>query len=244
MKSPAHHPFQHAVRLGVLLLACLLPNGAAWAEKADRNKPMNIEADALRYDDQKQTSVFTGKVVLTKGTIVIRGGKLDVRQDPQGFQTAVVTAEPGKLAFFRQKRDGVDEFIEGEGEVIEYDGKADTVKFIKRAQLRRFLGAVLNDEMSGALILYDNSTDVFTVDGGATKGTPGAPGGRVRAMLTPRPEAAGAPPGAPASRPSTGQSAPSSQLRPSTVLNALPAQIPVSPASSAAPGSSSNGDKK
>ena len=40
----------------------------AWrsAEKADRNKPMNIEADALRYDDLKQTSVFTGRVVLTK----------------------------------------------------------------------------------------------------------------------------------------------------------------------------------
>ena len=30
-------------------------------------------ADALRYDDLKQTSVFTGKVVVTKGTILIRG---------------------------------------------------------------------------------------------------------------------------------------------------------------------------
>ncbi len=244
MKSTVHHRSLHAARLGGLLLACLLANGVVWAEKADRSKPMNIEADALRYDDQKQTSVFTGKVVLTKGTIVIRGGKLDVRQDPQGFQYGVVTAEAGRLAFFRQKRDGVDEFIEGEGEIIEYDGKADTVKFIKRAQLRRFLGAVVNDEMTGALIVYDNSTDVFTVDGGATKGTPGAPAGRVRAMLTPKPDAAGAPSAAPASRPSTGQSAPSTQLRPSTLLNALPAQIPASPASSAAPGSSSSGDKK
>ena len=246
MKSPAHHPCQYAARLGGLLIACMLASGAAWAEKADRNKPMNIEADALRYDDQKQTSVFTGKVVLTKGTIVIRGGKLDVRQDPQGFQYGVVTAEPGKLAFFRQKRDGVDEFIEGEGEVIEYDGKADTVKFIKRAQLRRLRGTVLNDEMTGAIIVYDNSTDVFTVDGGATKGTPNAPGGRIRAMLTPKPEAADAPPippAASASRPSGSPApAPSSQLRPSTVLNSMPAQIPATPASPAA--SSSGGDKK
>ncbi len=242
MKSPSHHPFQHTARLGGLALACLLANGAVWAEKADRGKPMNIEADALRYDDQKQTSVFTGKVVLTKGTIVIRGGKLDVRQDPQGFQYGVVTAESGKLAFFRQKRDGVDEFIEGEGEVIEYDGKADTVKFIKRAQLRRLRGAVLNDEMTGALIVYDNTTDVFTVDGGATKGTPNAPGGRIRAMLTPKPDGAdapSAPPAASASRPSGNQApAPSPQLRPSTVLNSMSAQIPASPASS------SGGDKK
>lgn len=245
MKSPASHPFRHAARLGGLLIACMFANGVVWAEKADRGKPMNIEADALRYDDQKQTSVFTGKVVLTKGSIVIRGGKLDVRQDPQGFQFGVVTAEPGKLAFFRQKRDGVDEFIEGEGEVIEYDGKADTVKFIRRAQLRRLRGAVLNDEMTGAIIVYDNSTDVFTVDGGATKGTPNAPGGRVRAMLTPKPDAADVPPAAPASASSrpTGSQAPTASplLRPSTVLNSLPTQIPA-PAAPAA--SSSGGDKK
>ena len=86
---------------------------------------MNIEADAMRYDDLKQTSVFTGNVVVNKGTIQIRGTRIDVRQDPEGYQYGVVTAEPGKLAFYRQKREGVDEFIEGEGETIEYDGKAD-----------------------------------------------------------------------------------------------------------------------
>jgi lipopolysaccharide export system protein LptA len=176
-------------------LVALSGTGLALAEKADRNKPMNIEADALRYDDLKQISVFTGKVVLTKGTIIIKGGQLDVRQDPQGYQYGTVIAEPGQVAFFRQKRDGVDEFIEGEGEVIEYDGKADTVKFVKRAVLRRFKGAVLNDEMSGGVILYDNTVDVFTIDGGIAKGTPGAPGvsgGRIRAMLIPKPDGSAA----------------------------------------------------
>lgn len=225
-----------------VLLACVVLGATARAEKADHDKPMNIESDTLRYDDVKQTSVFTGKVVVTKGSILIRGARLDVRQDPDGNQYGVVTAEPGKLAFFRQKRDGVDEFIEGEGEVIEYDGKADTVKFIKRAQLRRLRGTVLSDEMTGAVIVYDNSTDVFTVDGGASKGTPNAPGGRIRAMLTPKPDPADGPsaaPAGPASRPGGGQTpAPSSQLRPSTVLNALPAQTPSVPASSA------GGDKK
>ena len=177
-----------------VMLAAMAGTGFAFAEKADRNKPMNIEADTLKYDDIKQVSVFTGRVVLTKGTIQLRGGQLDVRQDPEGYQFGLVLAESGKLAFFRQKRDGVDEYIEGEGEVIEYDGKADTVKFVKRAQLRRYKGAVLNDEISGGVIVYDNTVDVFTVDGGVARGTPGsaaAPGastGRVRAMLTPKPD--------------------------------------------------------
>ena len=170
----------------LLLLAALAWQGLARAEKADRNKPMNVESDALRYDDLKQSSIFTGRVVLTKGTILIRGAQIDVRQDAEGYQFGLVTAEPGKLAFYRQKREGLDEFIEGEGETIEYDSRADTVKFINKAQLRRYQGATLNDEMTGAVILYNNTTDVFTIDGALSKA---APGGRVRAMLTPKPDA-------------------------------------------------------
>ncbi|MGZ5272479.1 MAG: lipopolysaccharide transport periplasmic protein LptA [Ramlibacter sp.] len=178
------------------LLACPL---VARAEKADNDKPMNVEADSLRYDDLRQVSVFTGKVVLTKGTIVIRGARLEVRQDPEGYQYGIVTAEPGKRAFYRQKREGVDEWIEGESEVIDYDGKADRVKFIRQAELRRLRGATLADEMVGSLITYENTTDVFTVDGGPASPRPG---GRVRAVLAPR-DGASAPAGAASRAPAT-----------------------------------------
>jgi lipopolysaccharide export system protein LptA len=196
----------------LLIMALCGVAGLAHAEKADRNKPMNIEADALRHEDQKQTSVFTGRVVVTKGSIVIRGARVEVRQDAEGNQYGLVTAEPGKLAFYRQKRDGVDEFIEGESEVIEYDGRADTVKFLRRAQLRRYRGATLNDEITGSTILFDNTTEVFSVDGGTAQGTPGAPAPRVRAMLMPKPEDTG--PAAAASKPGT----PKPALRPSSGL--------------------------
>jgi lipopolysaccharide export system protein LptA len=162
----------------------------AQAEKADRNKPMNIEADSLRYDDLKQVSVFNGRVLLTKGSIQIRADRLEVRQDPDGFQFGVATGAPDKPAFYRQKREGLDEFIEGEGETISYDGRADTVTFARRAQLRRLRGSLLADEITGGNIVYENLTDLFTVDGIAKNGTSGALGtGRVRVMLTPKPEA-------------------------------------------------------
>jgi len=206
--------------LPILLLAAMASfHGAGHAEKADRAKPMNIEADALRHDELKQTSVFTGRVVMTKGTIVLRGARLDVRQDADGYQYGVVTAEPGKRAFFRQKRDTVpgapDEFIEGESETIEYDGKSDNVRFITRAELRRYRGSALSDEITGAVIVYNNLTDVFTVDGQRT--APGGQsagagqGGRVRAVLAPKdpPASAGAPAAPAASGPA---------LRPSNSL--------------------------
>ena len=167
---------------------------------------MNAEADALRYDDLKQTSVFTGNVVITKGSTIIRGAQVDVKQDPEGYQQAVVVSGPGKLAFYRKKRDGVDEFIEGEGERIEYDSRQDVVKFMKSAVLRRYNGAVLADETTGSQINYDNKTDVFTVDGGAQNRTASNPTGRVRALLSPRIAASSAP--APVTPPATLRASP------------------------------------
>jgi lipopolysaccharide export system protein LptA len=192
----------------ILCLSLLAGFGPAQAEKADRNKPMNIEADALRYDDVKQVSVFTGHVVLTKGSIIIRGTQVEVRQDPDGYQFGVVTGTTDARAFFRQKREALEEFMEGESETIEYDGKADTVRFIKKAVLRRYRGASLADEVTGGMILYENLTDLFSVDGSASKGVAGAPAGRVRAMLTPKPES---------------PAAQSNSAQPSPVLRSTPA---------------------
>lgn len=173
----------------VMACCCVLAGGAAWAEKADRTKPMNAEADSLRYDDVRQTSVFTGNVVITKGTMVIRADRVEVRQDNEGFQFGTATSTGGKRAFFRQKRDGNanggDEWIEGEGETIVYDGKADNVSFNRNATLRRLRGATLSDETQGALITYDNTSDVFNVSGG-NAASAGNPSGRVRAVLSPR----------------------------------------------------------
>ena len=180
--SPLIRPFRS---LALVLVTGLLCVSAVQAERADRNKPMNAEADALRYDDVRQTSVFTGNVVITKGTIVIRGDRVEVRQDAQGNQFGAITGSPG---FFRQKRDVGEEFIEGEAQRIEYDSQTETVRFIGGAVLRRYKGTQVNDETSGSLITYDSSNDTFVVDGGEANRTPANPSGRVRAMLTPVPK--------------------------------------------------------
>jgi lipopolysaccharide export system protein LptA len=199
----------------LLLTLALLTAFPAMAEKADRNMPMNAESDSLRYDDINQSSIFSGNVIITKGTILIRGARVDVTQDAQGYQQAVILAEPGKLAYYRSKRDGVDEVIEGQGERIQYDSQADTVKFIGKAVLRRYVDGKLADESIGALIRYENTTDVFTVDGSAQPvRTASNPSGRVRTVLAPR--APAAPVGVAPVKPA--QDIPTPRLRPSTTL--------------------------
>ncbi len=187
--------------VGLLLATTAI---AAMAERADRNQPMQIESDALRYEDRTQQSTFTGNVVVTKGTIVLRGARLEVRQDNAGHQSGTMFSEPGKLAFFREKRDGVNEFIEGKAETIEYDSQNDTVRLLRRAEMRRLAGATPLDEVMGSVIVYNNRTEVYTVDGSPrAAGAPSAaPGGRVRAILAPRNAASASEPAVPL-KPST-----------------------------------------
>ncbi len=214
MKLPRYQP---VLTVFSAILALALCSASAWAEKADKKKPMNAEADALRYDDLKQTSVFTGNVVITKGTIIIRGAQVDIRQDNEGFQFGTAVEKGGKRAFFRQKRDVPDEWIEGESETIFYDGKVDTVTFSKNAVLRRYKGSVVNDETTGSQIVYDNVTDVFNVVGGAANASASNPTGRVRAMITPK-DASVAPTNANTTTTAPRPTTPAATLRPSTTV--------------------------
>ena len=159
----------------------------ASAEKADRDKPMNIEADSLKHDDQQQLTIFSGKVLMTKGSLVLKAARVEVKQDGQGHQVAKVWAEPGERIFFRQKREGLDEFTEGEAETGIYDSQADTLTLSSRAELRLLRGQVVADRIQGQQIVVNNTTEVFTVDGKMNSAAGNATGSqRVKATLTPR----------------------------------------------------------
>ena len=170
-------------RVGALCLALMCP---AQAEKTDRSKPINLESDRMRVDDAQKSSVFEGRVVMTQGTLTIRADKITVRQDKDGFQYGTAS---GNLATFRQKRDGAGEYVEGEAERIEYDGKIDRVEFFSRARLKREPA----DEVRGNYISYDSRTEFFSVNSGANPAAPGSPDARVRAVIQPKlqPEDAG-----------------------------------------------------
>lgn len=165
---------------GVFLVAMIAANSAQ-AQTPDRDQPLQIEAAKANYDDLKQTSVWTGNVRLTRGSLLVRGERLELRQDAEGYQHATVTAAPGQLAAFRQRRDtakpGVDEVFEGQADRLDYDGKNDTIRLVGQALLRRLENEQLRDELRGNLITYDSRGSTFAADGGD---------GRVRAIIAPR----------------------------------------------------------
>lgn len=178
--------------LSLLLLTLgLTTTTSALAEKADSEKPTKVQSDQMVYDDEKQINTFTGNVVLTRGTLTMRGHKLTVVQDGEGYQFATLLAAPGRIASFRQKRDaGPDQWVEGQAERIEYDDKSEVVKLFTNAQIKRLEGSTTTDEVEGQFIAYDSRAEFFTVSNTAS-GKTTAGSGRVTAVIQPRSETKG-----------------------------------------------------
>lgn len=165
-----------ATSLLVILSCCAQP---ALAERADRDKPLHLEADQVLVDDARQTSTFVGNVQMIQGTMLIRGDKIVVVEDKDGFKHATVYGRPGS---FRQKREGLDEYVEGYGERIEHDTRAETVDFYVKARVVRE-----RDEVRGEHITYSQQTEIFRVNSGGAAAADGTPK-RVRAIMHPKPK--------------------------------------------------------
>ncbi len=162
---------------------CLAAGATALAEQADRLKPMQVEADKMQHDENRQLTVLTGNVQAVKGTLVMRAARMEVQQDSKGQQVARLWAEPGQRVFFRQKREGLDEFVEGEAVQAVYDGRQDLMTLTDRAEMRTLREGRVADQIQGQRIVYNNSTEVMNVDG-KVQGSDTRQ--RVRAVLAPK----------------------------------------------------------
>jgi lipopolysaccharide export system protein LptA len=166
------------MRLRVALaaaFACLVP--AAHAEKADREKEIVVGADRLTADDAKRTSVFEGNVVVTQGTMRITAAKVTVHEDPERFKYYVASGAP---VSFRQKRDNVDEWIEGFAQRAEFDDRNDVLKLFTRARVKSN-----QSEITGDFISYDMRRELAEVLG-APPGTKPPADARVKVIITPK----------------------------------------------------------
>ncbi len=217
LRSSFRLPIRRLAGIAVLVLGS--PFSPAYAEKADRDQPTNIVFSQAAIDDLNQTQVFTGDVVYTKGTIIIRADQLTVRQDPENYSNGTATmTQPGKRAYYRQKRDAADEYVEGEANRIDYDEKSDLVRMTGNAVIRRLTGEKLTDQAMGNVIEYHSLTESYTVVGSnntANSGKTTTPENRGRVTFQPKaknPET------------STNSGSPSINLKNSPNLNIAPAQ--------------------
>jgi len=191
----ARRPVRPLAALTLLMLA-LGAGGPARAERADRTQPLEFQAQAVRIDEKQRVRVLTGEVQISKGSLQIRAEQIEVREIAGGY-LIVAAGSPGAAATFRQKREGLDEHVEGQAERIEYDTRAEKVLLSGQAAMRRLLGTRVADEVTGHLIRYDNVAELYEIDGRRPAGgapasaSAPAPAGRVKGTLEPREAAPG-----------------------------------------------------
>jgi lipopolysaccharide export system protein LptA len=167
------------VLLGILAASWF---SVAHAERADRDKPVNLEADKVTVDDKQQLHVYEGNVKLVQGTLVIQAERINVKQDAAGYQRGIAHSGANGLAKFRQKREGRSDYVEGEAERIEHDNRTERTEFFNRAHVKSGL-----DEVTGQYIVFDAKTENYVVTSGPNGGN--APPGsnqRVRAVIQPK----------------------------------------------------------
>lgn len=171
-----NHSFMLTTLAAILLAAT---PAATLAENADRSKPINLEADSVTVDDLAKISTYQGHVRLSQGTLLILADTLIVTEDKDGFSHGSARGNP---ASFRQKREGLDEYVEGYGQRIEYDSRNDRLELFNLARMKRN-----QDEVRGNFISYDGKTELFKVLGGGKEvAPPGKETGRVRAVIQPK----------------------------------------------------------
>jgi lipopolysaccharide export system protein LptA len=176
------------------LFAALLASPAS-GEKADRDKEIVIGADLATADDARRTSTFEGNVVITQGTMRITAARVNIREDAQRHKYYVATGAP---VTFRQKRDNIDEWVEGFAQRAEFDDRNDTLNLYDNARVKSN-----QNEITGRFISYDMANQVAKVTG-APPGQTAPPGSRVKVIIVPAKKDDGeakAPPVAPRLRP-------------------------------------------
>jgi len=168
---------------------------SASAERADSLKQAVVSFDSLDVDEVTQTRILTGNVVLTRGTLTMKSDRALVRETPEGYMSVTLTSGPGRVATFRQKRDGgPDLWVEGQAERIEYDERLELVKLFSKARVKELENGRPTNELDGPYIAYDNRKEVATVRNDAS-GESKVGGGRGTLIIAPRrtAPAAGAP---------------------------------------------------
>jgi len=169
----------------------LAGGGPAHAARGDADKPLNISGDkGGQLDLVRQRTEWVGNVMISRGTMLLKAERMDVRQTGDGYIQASARGEDGKPVSFRQERDVPGEFVEGFADQVEYDSRSDTVRFVGHAVVRVLRGVVVSDELTGAVIVFDNRNEQLRVEPGANALQPN---GRVRATMMPRGASAPAP---------------------------------------------------
>lgn len=164
------------------LILCALPV-TTMALTSDRSQPIELEADTADIDDLKGISIYTGNVILTQGTMVIKAYRLTLYNDKnKELEKAVAIGNKGKLATFKQRPEGKKQDLKARANKMIYFLKKDKIHLLDKAHVWQ-----AGDTFSGKKIIYDTKNETVIASSQKDKdGKPVKTGERVRVTIKPK----------------------------------------------------------
>jgi lipopolysaccharide export system protein LptA len=166
----------------ICILLFVLPTQLL-ALSSDRQQPINLEADAADIDELKGISVYTGNVILTQGSMVIKANKLTLYTDKNNeLEKAVALGNSKKLASFKQRQEGKTEDFKARAQTLIYLLTKNKIHLLKHAYVQQS-----GDTFRGDKIIYDTKNETIVASSIKSKnGQPVAGSGRITITIQPK----------------------------------------------------------
>jgi lipopolysaccharide export system protein LptA len=174
------------MKFAPLILFALWTASPAWADRADRAKPLNLSANAYSGNLEVGESTWEGNFVAEQGSMLIRADRATLKRDKDGNISVIALGAP---VTYREKREKSDDVINAFADRVEYDERTGTIKLINQARISSSDG-----ELKGDVINYNSLTGAYQVQSGSQAGDATK---RVRAVILPRSADKGREPSAP-----------------------------------------------
>lgn len=145
------------------LLLLLAVSTSAHALEADRTQPVDVAADRSESSQKAGTTVLSGNVKITQGSMVITADKAEVFQ-PEGAKITRVLLT-GNPATLEQQLDGDGGRMKAAARTVDYALSSNIVTLREQVRVEQTRGT-----MTGELIEYDIKTGQLKGGGGGTAG--------------------------------------------------------------------------
>ncbi|WP_410211117.1 lipopolysaccharide transport periplasmic protein LptA [Aquirhabdus sp.] len=123
----------HLLLTTASVLVFMAASQTVYALDSDRDQPVHIEADHAIYNQQKGTTVYTGNVIITQGTLRLQADNILLNLDAKNsIKDATATGKPAK---FQQKINPDKGVAYGEGDQVFYDAKSSQITLTGNAKI-------------------------------------------------------------------------------------------------------------
>lgn len=139
----------------LLLVALTFITSQAFALPEDRELPMQVQAQRMQWNNQKQLATYHGNVEVHQGELLLKSVQLKIQRTATGeLQQAIATSPKGQ-AYMRDLPDAAEPEVKAWGEVIDYLPAKNLVILTGKAKLIQGEDSFTGHKLTYNLITQD-----------------------------------------------------------------------------------------